>query len=133
MLEGSWKPKDERESELMGEIFVATRKAYNEGVERRRICGLLAFFASSVIDPASDKNADDSVTTPEESNRKSMSERMEEAESQKEITGCPECGSEIEDVILGLGEAEFLPCHCVSNLVDLSENKVNAITELANL
>lgn len=106
MIEGSWLPITERERELMEDIFIATREAYNDGVEKWRIAALLAFMASSTLDPRSSEKQSTSV---EQSLEEALNDKPEICPiegCEQEITGVSSqwggpvvihpCGHEIE-------------------------------------
>lgn len=104
-LDGGWVPEDEEEDHLMEDLYIATRRAHKRGVSKRRIASLLAFMASATLDPRSDGEA------PDDAERASMEEAMDEGESQTAPDVCPDCGVEVSGVMAEMGgKVHLKPC-----------------------
>lgn len=114
MIEGNFLPMSDREEELMDDLFSLTRDAYNDGVPKVRIAGILAFFAAGAIDPKS-LNAEDKQV---QYDTEDLEARMN-AETEDEPDVCPSCKeegtyTEISDVRSQLGGQLLVePCGCV--------------------
>lgn len=109
MLEGPWVPADKHEDRMMEDIHVATRRAHEDGVSRRRIAACLAFMAAATLDPRSDEEPRPAEAAPPDGD---LAADLE-AERTDEVDGaCPECGepAEADECHVEMGGIVHLPC-----------------------
>lgn len=96
----------------MEDIFIATRRANQDGLSKSDIARVLGFMATAALDPASEMKADDGPHTA------TLAERMV-GESEAEEYECPECGESVSDYVPSLGGmCRIRPCGCEVTLED---------------
>lgn len=106
-IEGTYVPDSDAEWALLAELRGLTQTAHEAGVEDDDIIACLSFVAAGIA------LADEPEDVPEPSE----SEDEEEPEKTEE---CPECGTEIDDVLASMGGGvQVEPCGCMMHMDDL--------------